>query len=377
MANAGTQLENPLSILARAGQSAWLDYIRRDLIESGKLGQLIENDALAGMTSNPAIFERAVATDAAYQSFLRGDGIRVLDTKSAYERLAIRDIRDAADALRPVYDRTRGVDGYVSLEVSPTLAFDTPGTIDEARRLWREVDRANLMVKVPGTAQGIPAIRTLIGEGINVNVTLLFAQAAYRDAAEAYLAGLETRARSGHDLHALASVASFFVSRIDSAIDARLDALANAGGDTSRARALLGKVAIANAKLAYQHYRTLISSPRWQALAQAGARPQRLLWASTSTKNPAYRDVIYVEELIGADTVNTLPPATLEAFRDHGKVRASLLEDVAGAERTLADLAALGVSLEQVTAQLLADGVKQFEDAFAKLLTAVAAALKP
>ncbi len=377
MANASTQLDNPLSTLARAGQSAWLDYIRRDLIESGRLRQLIENDALAGMTSNPAIFERAVATDATYQAFLRGEGVRSLDTKAAYERLAIRDIRDAADALRPVYDRTRGVDGYVSLEVSPTLAFDTAGTIDEARRLWRDVDRANLMVKVPGTAQGVPAIRTLISEGINVNVTLLFAQDAYRDAAEAYVAGLEARAGNGHGLHGLASVASFFVSRIDSAIDARLDAIAKAGSaDAMRARALLGKVAIANAKLAYQHYQSLIDSPRWQALARAGARPQRLLWASTSTKNPAYRDVIYVEELIGADTVNTLPPATLDAFRDHGQVRPSLNEDLPGAARTLAELAALGISLDQITAQLLADGVKQFEDAFTKLLAAVAAALK-
>lgn len=378
MANVSTQLDNPLATLARAGQSAWLDYIRRDLIESGKLKQLIDHDALAGMTSNPAIFERAVATDAAYQSFLRQDAIRALDTKAAYEQLAIRDIRDAADALRPVYERTRGLDGYVSLEVAPTLAFDTQGTIDEARRLWREVDRVNLMVKVPGTAQGVPAIRTLISEGINVNVTLLFAQSAYRDAAEAYLAGLEARAAAGHGLHSLAGVASFFVSRIDSAVDARLDAIVKAGGaPAAGAGALLGKVAIANAKLAYQHYRSLVGSARWQALARAGARPQRLLWASTSTKNPTYRDVIYVEELIGADTVNTLPPATLDAFRDHGQVRASLLEDVAGAERTLAALPALGISLDQLTAQLLADGVKQFEDAFAKLLAAVAATLKP
>lgn len=378
MANASTQLDNPLATLARAGQSAWLDYIRRDLIESGKLKQLIDHDALAGMTSNPAIFERAVATDAAYQSFLRQDVIRALETKAAYEQLAIRDIRDAADALRPVYERTRGIDGFVSLEVAPTLAFDTQGTIDEARRLWREVDRVNLMVKVPGTAQGVPAIRTLISEGININVTLLFAQSAYRDAAEAYLAGLEARAAAGHDLHSLASVASFFVSRIDSAVDARLDAIVKAGGAPAvGAGALLGKVAIANAKLAYQHYRGLVGSARWQALARAGARPQRLLWASTSTKNPTYRDVIYVEELIGADTVNTLPPATLDAFRDHGQVRASLLEDVAGAERTLAALAALGISLDQLTAQLLAEGVKQFEDAFAKLLVAVAATLKP
>lgn len=377
MANASRQLENPLSTLARAGQSAWLDYIRRDLIESGQLRQLIENDALAGMTSNPAIFERAVATDAAYQQFLRSDGIRSLDTKAAYERLAIRDIRDAAEALRPVHERTRGLDGYVSLEVSPTLAFDTQGTVDEARRLWREVDRPNLMVKVPGTPAGIPAIRALISEGINVNVTLLFAQGAYRDAAEAYLAGLETRAKTGASLHTLASVASFFVSRIDSAIDARLEALAKAdSGIAARARALLGKVAIANAKLAYQHYRSLIGSQRWQALAAAGARPQRLLWASTSTKNPAYRDVIYVEELIGTDTVNTLPPATLEAFRDHGQVRASLTEDVAGAQRALAELAALGIALDEITAQLLADGVKQFADAFAKLLAAVADTVK-
>jgi transaldolase/glucose-6-phosphate isomerase len=370
MGNLDTKVSNPLQLLAAAGQSAWLDYIRRDLIETGQLKRMIEDDSLAGMTSNPAIFERAVATDPTYQTFLRSIGAH--DAKRAYEQLAIRDIRDAADALRAVYERTSGVDGYVSLEVSPTLAFDTQGTIDEARRLWREVDRANLMVKVPGTPAGVPAIRTLIAEGININVTLLFAQSAYQAAANAYLEGLEARANAGHDVKRLASVASFFVSRIDSAVDAKLDAIAKAAGENaSRANALAGKIAIANAKLAYAHYESLIESARWQALARAGAHPQRLLWASTSTKNPAFRDVIYVEELIGPATVNTLPPATFDAFRDHGRVRASLTEDLAAARRTLAELGALGISLDEVTEKLLVDGVKLFEDAFVKLLQAV------
>jgi transaldolase/glucose-6-phosphate isomerase len=378
MGTVDTKVANPLVALAQAGQSAWLDYIRRDLMESGKLRDLIASDVLAGMTSNPAIFERAVATEPSYQSFLRELSARGLEAKSAYEQLAIRDIRDAADALRVVYDRTGGVDGYVSLEVSPTLAFDTAGTIAEARRLWREVDRANLMVKVPGTPAGIPAIRALIAEGINVNVTLLFAQSAYRDAADAYIAGLEDRTKQGLDIAKLASVASFFVSRIDVAIDAKLDAIAKQGGaNAAHAKALLGKIAIANAKLAYRHYQSLIASDRWQALMRAGARPQRLLWASTSTKNPAFRDVIYVEELIGPATVNTLPPATLDAFRDHGKVRASLTEDLTGAEHALHALDTLEISLAAVTDQLLADGVKLFADAFVKLLAAVDAALTP
>ncbi len=368
--------DNPLVMLGAAGQSIWLDYIRRDLIESGELAKMIAKDGLAGMTSNPAIFERAIATDPAYQGFLRNFSGDRHDTKTAYEQLAIRDIREAADALRPVYARTNGLDGYVSLEVSPNLAWDTAGTIDEALRLWRQVGKSNLMIKVPGTPEGIPAIRALIAEGLNVNVTLLFARSAYEKAAEAYVAGLEERAKKGQPVTGIASVASFFVSRIDAAIDAKLDVLAKAGGpNAARASALLGRIAIANAKLAYEHYQNLVAGSRWEALARVGARPQRLLWASTGTKNPAYRDVIYVEELIGSSTVNTLPPATLKAFRDHGLVRASLSEKLAEAKHAMAELGALGISLDAVTATLLKDGVLQFEDAFAKLLEAVGKAL--
>lgn len=368
--------DNPLVMLGAAGQSIWLDYIRRDLIESGDLAKMIAKDGLAGLTSNPAIFERAVATDPAYQGFLRNFSGDRRDTKTAYEQLAIRDIREAADALHSVYARTNGLDGYVSLEVSPNLASDTAGTIDEALRLWRQVGKANLMIKVPGTPEGIPAIRALIAEGLNVNVTLLFARSAYEKAAEAYLGGLEERAKKGQPVSGIASVASFFVSRIDAAIDAKLDALVKSGdAAAARASALLGRIAIANAKLAYEHYQNLVAGSRWQALARASARPQRLLWASTGTKNPAYRDVIYVEELIGANTVNTLPPATFKAFRDHGLVRASLSEKLAEAKQAMAELGALGISLDAVTATLLKDGVLQFEDAFAKLLEAVGKAL--
>ena len=301
-----------------------------------------------------------------------------LDAKAIYERIAISDIQAAADALRPVYDTTAGADGFVSLEVAPDLANSTAGTLAEARRLWREVGRPNLMVKVPGTAAGVPAIRDLIAEGINVNVTLLFAQGAYRAVAEAYLAGLEARAARGDKIDRIASVASFFVSRIDTAVDALLEQkIANASG-TARAEleALRGKAAIANAKLAYRHYIDLSAGPRWKKLATAGARPQRLLWASTSCKNPAYRDVIYVEELIGADTVNTLPPATLDAFLDHGVARASITEKVDVARRELQALEKSGISLDAVTDRLLEDGVKLFADAFDKLLGVVQAQAK-
>jgi len=368
---------NPLVSLAGRGQSIWLDYIRRDLFSSGALAKMIAGDALAGMTSNPAIFERAVATEAGYQEFVRSIAASHATPKAAYEQLAIRDIRDAADALMPVHARTQGRDGYVSLEVSPDLANDTQATIEEARRLAREVGRQNLMVKVPGTPAGIPAIRTLIADGLNINVTLLFAQSAYEATAEAYLAGLEDRVGKGLPVDGIASVASFFVSRIDVAVDALLDARIKAAGpDAGRARALLGRIAIANAKLAYRHYGNLVAGSRWQALAARGARPQRLLWASTGTKNPAYRDVIYIEELIGPSTVNTVPPATLDAFRDHGRVRDSLLEDVDGAARALVELQSLGISLAAVTDTLLVDGVKLFEEAFAKLLAAVGSAMK-
>jgi transaldolase/glucose-6-phosphate isomerase len=369
--------KNPLKELLNYGQSMWLDYIRRDLFTTGKLKQMIADDGLRGMTSNPAIFEKAIADSSLYDDFLKTLASRKdLDTTGRYEQIAIRDIQDAADALRPVYDESRFRDGYVSLEVSPYLARKTPETIDEARRLWKAVQRENVMIKVPGTAEGLPAIRTLIGEGININVTLLFAQEVYEKVAEAYIAGLEDLAARGGNLKKLASVASFFISRIDSLIDSLLNDKLKATTDANQQallKCVLGKVAIANGKLTYQAYQRIFSGPRWQALAAKGAQTQRVLWASTSTKNPAYRDVIYVEELIGPDTVNTMPPATIDAFRDHGLLRNSLTEDVAGAKKVMDDLARTGISMKQVTDKLTDDGVKLFADAFDKLLAAVAA----
>jgi transaldolase / glucose-6-phosphate isomerase len=369
------QTENPLKALIRFGQSVWFDYIRRDLITSGQLARLIQDDGLRGMTSNPTIFEKAFSGSPDYTEPLaelakRGD----LDAKGIYEHLAIRDIQDAADALRGVYDQTKRRDGYVSLEVSPYLAHKTQETIDEARRLWKTVARENVMIKVPGTPEGIPAIRELIGRGININVTLLFAQGVYENVAEAYIAGLEDLAGRGGDLSRVASVASFFVSRIDVLIDGKIaEMLKNpaAASDQTLLRSLQGKVAIANAKLTYQLYKKIFSGPRWQALAGRGAGTQRVLWASTGTKNPAYSDVLYVEELIGPDTVNTVPPATFDAFRDHGKPRASLEQDVDAAHKTMLDLAHSGISMKEVTDQLTEDGVKLFADAFDKLLAAV------
>jgi transaldolase / glucose-6-phosphate isomerase len=369
-----TALENPLRALQVFDQSVWLDYIRRSLITSGELRRLIDEDGLRGVTSNPAIFEKAVTGSSDYRAVLERPDVRTLDAKTLYERLAVQDVRDAADALRPVYDETSTRDGYVSLEVSPLLAYDTAATLDEARRLWREVGRDNLMIKVPATPQGISAVQDLIGEGINVNVTLLFAQDAYERVAEAYITGLETYTARRGDLKRVASVASFFISRIDTAIDAIVAARLRAGtsaNETSLLHGLTGKVAIANAKLTYQRYRELFRGPRWQALAGQGAQTQRLLWASTGTKNPNYRDVIYIEELIGPDTVNTIPPATFDAFRDHGRPRASLVEDLESAADTMATLAEVGISMKDVTDKLLVEGVQLFSDAFEKLLEAV------
>lgn len=372
-------LENPLRALEVLGQSVWLDFIRRSLITSGELARLIERDGLKGVTSNPAIFEKAIFEEAvsagtdcdALCSALDAAG---LDAKALYERLAIRDVQAAADALSGVYDRTRQRDGYVSLEVSPFLAYDTAGTLSEARRLWQAVGRRNLMIKVPATAEGIQAVRTLIGEGISVNVTLLFSRETYARVAEAYLDGLDALIARGGNPRSVASVASFFVSRIDTAADARIADLTTRCKDPAeqrRLQALIGRVAIANAKLAYRHYQALVGGERWRALAAAGATTQRLLWASTGTKDPRYHDVVYVEELIGPDTVNTMPPATLEAFRDHGRARQSLTEGVESAEATLSDLAGAGVSLAAITDSLLSDGVRQFAAAFQRLLAAV------
>ncbi len=368
-----TALENPVRALRVFGQSVWLDYVRRSLITSGELRRLINEDGVRGVTSNPAIFEKAIAGSSDYRDLLAAH-TGAEDAKTLYEMLAVRDIQDAADELRSVYDETSRRDGYVSLEVSPFLAYDIAGTIDEARRLWRAVGRDNLMIKVPATSQGIAAVRQLISEGINVNATLLFAIDAYEQVAEAYLAGLEQRAALGGDVARIASVASFFVSRIDTVIDALVSARAAATTNAREQRALhdlTGRVAVANAKLAYQRYQELFAGPRWRALADRGAQTQRLLWASTGTKNPAYRDVVYVEELVGPDTVNTIPPATLAAFRDHGRPRASLTEDLESARDTMASLHDAGIAMSEVTEMLLAEGAQLFSTAFEKLLKAV------
>ncbi len=366
---------NPLTQLQNFGQSIWLDYIRRDLLKGGELQRLIKEDGLRGMTSNPAIFEKAIAGSTQYQDFLDSLAGRTdLDAKGRYELLAIRDIQDAADLLAPVYRSTKKRDGYVSLEVSPYLAHDTNGTLDEARRLWKSVARENLMIKVPGTVEGIPAFRRLIGEGINVNVTLLFAQGVYEQVAAAFIDGVEKFAATGGDVSKLASVASFFISRIDSLVDQLAGDQLKKETDAARKaklQSILGKVAIANGKLTYEAYQRIFSSPRWTALAAKGAQTQRVLWASTSTKNPNYRDVLYIEELIGPDTVNTIPPATLDAFRDHGKPRQSLTENLDGVRKTMADLAGVGIVMKDVTDKLTADGVKLFADAFGTLLAAV------
>jgi transaldolase len=366
---------NRLKALLDFGQSLWLDYIRRDLITSGSLKKMIEDDGLRGMTSNPSIFEKAIAESSLYDDMLHALASRQdLDATGRFEQIAIRDIQDAADILRPVYEESKCRDGYVSLEVSPLLALETQKTIDEARRLWKAVNRDNVMIKVPGTAEGIPAIRQLVGEGININVTLLFAQEVYEKVAEAYIAGLEDLAKRAGNLKTMASVASFFISRIDTLVDSMIDGRLKASTDPqqqSLLKSLKGKVAIANGKLTYQRYQKLFSGPRWEALASKGAQTQRVLWASTSTKNPEYRDVMYVEELIGPDTVDTVPPATVDAFRDHGKLRNSLTENVPAAQKVMDDLAKAGISMKEVTDKLTTDGVKLFADAFNKLLAAV------
>jgi transaldolase/glucose-6-phosphate isomerase len=371
---------NPLKELAKYGQSAWLDYIRRSLITSGELKRLIEQDGLGGVTSNPAIFEKAITGSTDYaDALLELQKRKDLDAMGVYEILAIQDIQDAADTLRPVYDRSKKRDGYVSLEVSPFLARDTEGTIKDARRLWKAVNRPNLMVKVPATVEGIPAIQTLIGEGININVTLLFAQEMYEKVAKAYIAGLKAYVAGGGDPSHVASVASFFISRIDSMVDGILKARLKTTDDPKEQallRSLMGKVAIANGKLTYQRYKEIFSGPEWEPLAAKRAQTQRVLWASTSTKDPAYSDVYYVEELIGPDTVDTIPPATFDAFRDHGKAKASLEADLDAAQDTMDTLEKVGISMKKVTDDLVTQAVKLFAEPFDKLLNTVDAKCK-
>ena len=353
----------------------WLDYIRRSLIESGELQDLIEQDGIRGVTSNPSIFQKAIAGSSDYDSTLEEmETGQDFDAMSLYENLAIADIQAAADLLKPIYQETDRQDGYVSLEVSPYLAHDTEATLAEARRLWQAVDRPNLMIKVPATPEGIRAIEQLISEGINVNVTLLFSQEVYKQVADAYISGLTSYATSGGDASRVKSVASFFVSRIDTAVDIAIEnKLKQARGEgKEKLKFLLGKTAICNAKLAYQYYLQLYQQePRWKALAVGGATPQRLLWASTSTKNPKYGEIRYVEELIGEDTVNTIPPATLAIFRNYGEHSDSLTTDVEYAKNTLEQLEQVGISFKEVTDELLEQGVKQFAEAFDKLLGAV------
>ena len=369
---------NPLREAQALGQSIWLDYIRRDLLTGDGLKRLVETDGVSGLTSNPAIFEKAIAGSADYDDLLLPLARQGLAPEAVFERLAIRDIQDAADVMAPVYRKTSWRDGYVSLEVSPRLAHDTDGTVAEARRLWEAVARPNVMIKVPATPEGIPAIRQLISDGINVNVTLLFSRDVCEQAAQAYIDGLETRLVRKQDLSCVASVASLFVSRIDSAVDPLLEAKAKAKErDTpaaaARLRGLMGKAAVANARLAYRRYGEMFSGQRWRGLLARRAWPQRLLFGSTGTKNPAYSDVLYVDELIGLDTVNTLPPATLDAFRAHGNPRPSLMDGAMDSQEVLRLLAAEGISLLEVTERLLGEGVQQFADAYEKLMAAIAA----
>ena len=357
--------ENRLQRLHDAGQSIWLDFIDRSILRNGDLQRRIRDDLLTGMTSNPTIFEKALAEGHEYDDQLAAApaGATAMEL---FELVETTDVRDACDIFKPVFERTGGSDGFVSIEVSPAAANDADATVAEAQRLWATVDRPNVMIKVPGTAQGALAVRQLTAAGVNVNITLLFAIEAHRSVIEAYFAGLEDRRRAGKPIDRISSVASFFVSRVDTEVDKRLDALAASATDAQRERilALHGRAAIANAQMAYQLFREEFSSPRWAPLAAAGARVQRPLWASTSTKNPAYRDVVYIEQLIGPDTVNTMPPATIEAFRDHGEVARTVDADPDAAKRTLVDLGAVGVDLDDVTATLLRQGLSSFQKSF-------------
>ena len=375
-------MSNRLQQLHDAGVAIWLDFIERTMLHNGDLERRIREDALTGMTSNPTIFEKALAEGGAYDAQLRaaaGD----LSALQLFELVATTDVRDACDRFRGVYDKTKGDDGYVSIEVSPGSAHDANATYEEARRLWKTVDRPNVFVKIPGTVEGAEAVRRTIADGINVNITLLFALEAHDRVIGAYMSGLEDRVKKGQPVDRIASVASFFVSRVDSEIDKRLDAMSGkreagqAGSGKGEAgsgkrEALKGKAAIANAKLAYQLFLERFSSPRWKALEAKGARVQKPLWASTSTKNPAYRDVMYVEQLIGPRCVNTLPPQTIVAFKDHGEVRRTLDKDVNEAKAQLQQLEKLGISMKDVTEKLLVDGIASFAKSFDSLLVGIA-----
>ena len=360
---------NPLKQLEGLGQSVWLDMIQRSMLSNGELKKLIDEDGLGGMTSNPTIFEKAIGHSTEYDEQIAEVARGGASRDDVYDAVVIKDIGDAADIFRGTHERTKGADGFVSLEVSPLLADNTEKTISEARRLFARLKRPNVMIKIPATPEGLPAIEQAISDGINVNVTLIFAVEVYNKVAEAYVRGLEKRAAAGGAIDNVNSVASFFVSRIDTAVDKQLQAKIDAG--KPELKPLLGKAAIANAKLAYESFQKIFSGPRWEKLAAKGARVQRPLWASTSTKNPSYPDVIYVENLIGPHTVNTLPRPTVDAYRDHGKPKVTLTEDVAGAHKVFADLAKAGVDFKAVTKQLTEDGVKSFSESFDQLMKAL------
>ena len=367
-------MTNPLLELKALGQSVWLDDIDRGQLRSGLFGRLIDEDGLAGATGNPTIFEHSITHDTTYDEQMQQLLQEGKGPKEIYEALAMTDERMVADLLRPIYDRTNRQDGFVSIEVSPYLAQDTEGTLSEVRRFWQTIDRPNLMVKIPSTPAGIPAIRRAIASGININITLIFSLENYRQVAEAYLDALEERVAAGKDISHIASVASFFVSRVDVLVDHLLEDRIKATGDHAEQQkltALQGKAAIANARLAYQEFKRLFGGPRFAALKRRGAHVQHPLWASTGAKNPAYRDVLYVEELIGPDTVNTMPLKTLESFRDHGRVRLSIEENLSQAQADLAALEEVGIHYGQVTRQLQEEGVQKFIDSFQKLFQCI------
>ncbi len=371
--------DNPLLRLSALGQSVWYDYIRRDLYHSGELARLIAQDGLKGMTSNPTIFEKAVAGGELYDEDIHRAASQGKGPSDIFEALAVEDVRRAADVFRPVYEATGGDDGFVSIEVGPRLALDTQGSIEEARRLWKACDRPNVMVKIPGTAPGVPAIRQCLEEGININVTLLFSVPRHREVMEAYLQAMEARAAKGQPVDRIRSVASFFVSRVDTNVDKKLDAIAKAsnmtGGkteaDRAKAKALRGKVAIANARLAYQAFREVFGGERFRKLAGKGVAVQRPLWASTSTKDPAYPDLYYVEALVAPDTVDTIPPETFAAYKDHGDPKVRIEEDLDGARAAFAGIAELGIDESAVYQELEDEGIKKFADSFAQLMKAV------
>ncbi|NET38046.1 MAG: transaldolase [Cyanothece sp. SIO1E1] len=366
--------DSPILQIKEYGQSIWMDNLSRDIIQSGELKQLISSRNVHGITSNPAIFQKAIAGNAIYDTDIEA-GIRASKSvEEIYESLAFDDIRNACDILMPVYEASQGLDGYVSLEVSPHLAHDTEGTLQEARRYSAAIGRKNLMIKIPGTPEGLPAVEQAISEGISVNVTLLFSVQSYVDTAWAYIRGLEARAAKGEEISNIASVASFFLSRIDSNIDARVDALLAATDDAQKQAALAavkGKVAIANAKIAYEKYKEITAGDRWQALATKGAQVQRLLWASTSTKNPAYSDVMYVDELVGPDTVNTLPPNTIEACADHCDIASRIETNLEAAHQVIDSLATLGINLDEVMDELLTEGIDKFIQPFDSLMASL------